>query len=159
MIPVYKKVNGVDAVVAHATVDDDDFQRVAGYARWRLHNYGYAYCKAWIDGERKTILMHRFILGVNDRSIHIDHKDHDTLNNQRYNIVTGTQTDNNKNPTPLPRSDSSSRYKGVGKYRGGWRAQGWKDGKTVWLGKFPTEEEAKIAYDEWRANECLPLLS
>lgn len=60
----------------------------------------------------------------------------------------------NQNPTPNARSDSSSRYKGVGRYRGGWRAQGWKDGRTVWIGKFDTEPKAVAAYDEWRSQQC-----
>lgn len=149
-IPIYKIFEGEDTVVGYALVDDEDFQRVAGYARWRLHNFGYAYCKKWIDGERKTVLMHRLILDITDRNIHVDHRDHNTLNNQKHNIIPGSQADNNRNPTPNARSDSSSKYKGVGRYRGGWRAQGWKDGKTVWIGKFETEELAKSAYDEWR---------
>jgi len=86
--------------------------------------------------------------------VHVDHLDHDRRNNTRRNLRAGTQTENNQNPTPNARSDSSSRHKGVGRYRGGWRAQGWKDGKTVWIGRFDTEQKAVAAYDEWRSRQC-----
>lgn len=34
------------------------------------------------------------------------------------------------------------------------RAQGWKDGRTVWIGKFDTEEEAHEAYERWSNGEA-----
>ena len=136
-------------VVDHALVDDADFQFVAGYSQWWLHSDGYAQCKVGTGQNRKTVLMHRLILGLDGTGLHCDHINHQRLDNQRNNLKACTQTENNKNPSPNPRSDSSSKYKGVGRYRGGWRAQGWMNGKTVWLGKFETEELAAQAYERW----------
>lgn len=138
--------------MAYARIDDEDYRLVSEFPTWRLHNHGYATCKKWINGVRKTILMHRIVMGVDDPAVHIDHSDHDRLNNQKHNLSAGSQAENNRNPSPYPRSDSSSIYKGVGRYRGGWRAQGWKDGKTVWIGKFKTEDDAHAAYREWKGS-------
>lgn len=151
-IPVYKKIFGEPQVVAYALVDESDFQFVAGFSQWWLHSDGYAQCKSGTGDQRKTVLMHRLILGLTEREVHCDHINHNRLDNQRSNLRAVSQTENNRNPTPNARSDSSSQYKGVGRYRGGWRAQGWANGKTVWIGKFETEELARQAYDEWKAG-------
>lgn len=150
-VPIFRRSaeSSRDYVVNYAEVDDEDFEYVNAYSKWRLHNHGYAVCKVWINGIRSTVLMHRLIMNVSDPNVHVDHKDHDKLNNCKSNLLPGTQQENNQNSSPLPRSDSSSRFKGVGRYRGGWRAQGWKHGKTVWLGKYSTEEDAKEAYRKW----------
>jgi hypothetical protein len=141
-------VNKAGDQVGVTIIDDEDYSRVVGYGDWHLHSDGYAHRK--IDG--KTALLHRVILGIVDRDVHVDHWDHDPLNNQRSNLRPGTQADNNRNPTPNARADSSSKHKGVGRYRGGWRAQGWAEGRTVWLGRYATEDEAVAAYEEWRKN-------
>lgn len=156
-VPLYRRRGatrwGVDEPTGFfAAVDDDDFERVSKFGIWRLHNHGYAVAKQVIDEKRTTVLMHRLVLDVRDSSIHVDHRDHDTLNNRRSNLRAGTQRDNNRNTPDRPRRDSSSRFKGVGRFRGGWRAQGFADGKTVWLGKFSTEDEARAAYLGWKES-------
>lgn len=46
------------------------------------------------------------------------------------------------------RQRGSSRYKGVAKHRDKWAAMLSLEGKTIWLGRFATEEEAAKRYDE-----------
>lgn len=145
-IPLWDKTG---AVVDYAWVDAADFERVLSRGPWQKHSGGYACCHETRAGKRCVLLMHRFILGLTDSRIHTDHKNHDRLDNCRMNLQAGTQQENNKNSSPHPRSDSSSRFKGVGRYRGGWRAQGWEDGRTVWLGKHSTEEQARKVYSLW----------
>jgi hypothetical protein len=156
-VPLYRRVGssryGVDEPTgAVAQVDAEDYDRVVAVGLWRHHSAGYATCKIRRAGRRVTVLMHRLILNVDDSTVHVDHRDHDPLNNCRSNLRSGTQADNNRNTPNRPRSDSSSQYKGVGRWRGRWRAQGWEDGRTVWLGAHPTELTAKAAYDRWEAS-------
>lgn len=116
-------------------VDDDDYDWLLGFhEQWRLHKMGYAVCGK--DG--KTVLMHRLILGVEDSSVHIDHSDHNKLNNQKYNLIGGTQTDNNRNTI----------FVGVGwhKAAGKWRA--WSRYECKHLGLFDNKEDAHFAVAE-----------
>ena len=82
-----------------ALIDDDDYERVSKFkwcaAKSAHGNTFYAQSRVR-DGEGRSIpmSMHRFILGITDSDIHVDHQDGDGLNNQRYNIVAGTRSDN-----------------------------------------------------------------
>lgn len=116
-------------------VDDDDYDWLLDFhEQWRLHRMGYAVCGK--DG--KTILMHRLVMGIEDGSIHVDHADHDKLNNQRSNLRAGTQAENNRN----------SHFVGVGwhKAAGKWRA--WSRYECRHLGLFDTELAALNAVAE-----------
>lgn len=116
----------------YAIVDDDDFNRVmAVHQQWRLHSSGYAVC----GKNSTTLLMHRLILEVTDSSIHIDHQDHDTLNNVRSNLIAGTQTDNNRN----------AKFVGVGFHKAAGRWRAWSRYECKHLGLFDTKEEALAA--------------
>ena len=45
-------------------------------------------------------------------------------------------------------AQGACKYKGVSPYRGRWQATIRVDGKLMWLGSFPSAEEAARAYDE-----------
>lgn len=60
----------------------------------------------------RGIRMHRFILGIADPRVQVDHDDRDGLNNQRYNLRTCTNAQNQVNK-PKVRLSDTSRYKGV----------------------------------------------
>lgn len=156
-VPIMRRVGssrwGVDEPTGtFALVDDEDLERVMVLAPWRRLTHGYAVSKQTVDGVRRTILLHRFVLGLHTgpSDVHVDHLNHDPMDNRKSNLSPGTQQDNNRNSSPTARSDSSSQYKGVGRYRKGWRAQGWENGKTKWLGAYDTEREAAAAYDDWK---------
>ena len=129
-----------------ALVDDEDFERVSQF-KW---------CASWHSRQRvytavrrncgTNVLMHRFILQP-PSMMHIDHINHDTLDNRRANLRVCTNAENHRNQRKTP--GTSSQYKGVSwdRRKQKWRAQIRKDYKQQWLGYFADEDEAARAYN------------
>jgi hypothetical protein len=139
-----------------AIVDADDFERVNEF-KWHYHDRatGYAGRKQHIgykDGKRiqKRISMHRFIMGVEDSKVHIDHINHDTLDNRKSNLRLCTNSENRRNQKI--RKGGSSKYKGVHKTRDNkvkpFRASIKFNQKCINLGNFAAELDAAIAYNK-----------
>lgn len=125
-----------------AVVDDEDYDRLAGFS-WYAHTTGGKVYARRKDGHSgPTYYMHREILGVS-KGTGVDHRDGDGLNNQRSNLRVASQSQNMQNR--VARSGCSSKYKGVHFYkaRGNWTAQ--INSKS--LGYFPSEELAALAYN------------
>ena len=135
-----------------AKVDDADFVWLNQW-KWHAHykkHSGKYYATRFIrvDGKIQRIVMHRLILGITDPKVEGDHRDLDTLNNQRYNLRVATSSQNKANVGK--RKDNTSGFKGVYKH-GGKRKKCWvarvkKDGKHQWSGYFYTAKEAGEAY-------------
>ena len=130
-------------------VDDEDFERVSQfkwYADKRRYTF-YAMRHATIDGKQRTIYMHAFIMCNNPMNLHIDHRNRDGVNNQKYNLRFATKSQNAMNMEK--RTGCSSKYKGVRwhKLAGKWMARIQIDKKEIYLGLFEIEEDAAIAYD------------
>lgn len=94
---------------------------------------------------KRTIKLHRLLLGILDRRIGVDHKDGDGLNNRRSNLRIADAVQNGANRRK--NITSSSNYKGVEKSRLRWRARIFHHKKVVNVGHFKTEIEAAKAYD------------
>lgn len=126
-----------------AMVDDADYGVLVNW-KWNCVPGRYTkYARAFING--KNTMMHRYILGVNDEKILVDHKDHNGLNNQRYNIRPCTPSQNVRNTKPR----GTSKYMGVSKMSKGWRAViNVGPGKKCYLGYFMNEIDAARAYDK-----------
>jgi hypothetical protein len=94
--------------------------------------------------DRKTIYLHREVLGVTDPAIEVDHESGDGLDCRRGNLRRATNAQNQAN-RPLSRCNTSG-FKGVS-----WRARSrrWRAqiGRRKHLGCFATLEEAARAYD------------
>jgi hypothetical protein len=133
-----------------AQVDDEDFERLNQH-KWSAHegcNTFYAKRNVYSpDGKQETILMHREILGIYDKSIDTDHQDHNGLNNQKYNLLACTRQRNQWNR--INQKGSRSSFKGVcfHKRRQKWQAAITVNGKHKHLGYFYSEMEAATAYD------------
>ena len=141
-----------------ALVDDEDYARVNKY-KWcaRVERRKdksivkvYALRKVRsATGKSTTQLMHRFILGVTDTSVEVDHNpDNSGLNNQRSNLRLATSAQNSRNRR-LSVANSSG-FKGVSfcKARGTWESKIETEERTTHLGRYKTSEQAARAYDE-----------
>lgn len=140
-----------------ALIDDEDLPLVEVY-RWyaRKQNRGidlwYAMTnRPQVNGVRPSpaqLLMHRVILGVTDRRVMVDHRNHDGLDNRRSNLRTGTQSHNNANQRKRSRP-ASSQFKGVywSSTYGTWISEIQGPHGRRYLGRFPDEVSAALAYD------------
>ena len=99
-----------------ALVDDEDYDFLMQW-KWSVSGK-YAGRGVWFGHKfkpkSKMILMHWEILGRKD-GCHIDHKNHNTLDNRRSNLRHCTISQNQQNRT---KSYGSNRYKGVYEYKG-----------------------------------------
>ena len=108
---------------------------------------------AVVRGRRRTVYMHRQILGLDHGDPReADHRNHDTLDNRRRNLRIVSAA---ANKLHQPSRGGSSRFVGVtwDKPRKKWRAQVQLNGKVQNLGRYASEVEAAAARDAWvRAN-------
>ena len=132
-----------------AIVDDDDYSylmRWKWYA-WKCGKTWYARRNKFPQGgskKRDVIYMHRAIIATSQNEM-VDHRNHDGLDNRRNNIRKCTKAQNQQNQ--LPKDGGESRYKGVSRESSDkWRARISYMGERLYLGSYPTEIEAAIAY-------------
>ena len=137
-----------------ALVDDFDYQFLQKY-KWhvvfkRKHGKPYAQTTIHISGSGKSrvkmnIMMHKLLVNTKN---HVDHIDGNTLNNQRFNLRSATNTENHQNIGKFNRS-TTSKYKGVSKRKNSklWRATIKVQGKQLELGFFASELDAAKAYN------------
>lgn len=148
-------------------IDDEDFDYLNQF-KWHIigdiKKFGYAARSVIKDGIKKSVRMHREIMKVYDANIFIDHADHDTLNNQKYNLRKCTRAENQRNR--IKNTEATSKYLGVNKainikrvfskkqqkpivYRYvKWEAKIQVNRKQIRLGYFLTENEAVLAYNK-----------
>jgi len=127
-----------------AKIDDADFERVNKYKWYYSKISGYA-LRSFTNqqGKQFTLSMHRFINQTPDGYV-TDHRDGDKLNNQKYNLRSCTDTENNQNMRL--RKDSQSGYKGVSYNK---RCKKWDVRvRTKRVGTFADLLEAVVAYDK-----------
>lgn len=132
----------------YALVDDEDFDRLRGFA-WHQTKNGYAARSVWADNSNKKVYMHRMILETPE-GLDTDHIDYNKLNNQKANLRPASRSNNMANVRKA--RNKASQYKGVSKYnrpnlKKPWVAYIKQDYKMVNLGYFETELEAATAYN------------
>jgi hypothetical protein len=98
-------------------------------------------------GEKKVLVyMSRQILGLSDRRVFAEHKNGNTLDNQRENLRPSTNAQNQANVGLVVRNTSG--FKGITwmPKRKKWQARIRHQGKKLFLGYFDLPEEAHEAY-------------
>ena len=127
----------------YAWVDAEDYERVSQY-KWR----------AQVDNDTKDFvavskvgLMSRFIFGVTDPKILVDHKNHNKLDNRKLNLRIANNFTNGYNR--LKNKNNVSGHKGVYRHSNGI---GWifqiNAGGTRYREYFKNLEEAVAARKE-----------
>lgn len=119
---------------AKAIIDDADFEKAAKY-KWYCSSMGYATRTEYIDGIRKEILLHRFLLGAKSGQ-EIDHINRNPLDNRRGNLRFCSRSENNHNRGV--NKNNKSGYTGVYWHKGAkkWLAQIMLDRKRINIGLF-----------------------
>lgn len=135
----------------YALIDDEDFDIVSQYNWYTFPKNNTYYAARTIrkrSGRRTTLFMHRFLLGLTDHKIEVDHVDHNGLNNQKLNLRPVTKSQNYMNQSK--RKNCSSIYKGVHfcKQRSKWVAAIKYNSRKMNLGGFDSEIDAAKRYDE-----------
>lgn len=128
-----------------ALIDDEDFDKLGGYS-WRSLRIkesfyavsGYFAC---------MVYMHRLVL-PDKVGFEIDHKDRDSLNNQKENLRYATFAQNQANKGL--RFDNMSGAKGVCWHPGAgkWMARLNINKRAIYLGVFSDKASAIAAYNK-----------
>lgn len=129
-------------------IDNEDWER-ASQLNWRLQTNKstcYAVAAKGTKQGYKKFYMHRFLLGLEDKTLVVDHKDRNGLNNTRENLRVCTKTQNMQNSKS--KSNNKHGLKGVHYHAqtGLWHSHIRHEGKRKSLGYFSTKEEAHKAY-------------
>ena len=127
-------------------VDKEDFELLNQW-KWSLTSNGYAKRVERKNGKQAQIYLHRFITNC-PKDKDIDHINRHKLDNRKSNLRQC-----------VPQQDAGNmkhhgmyKYKGVtlsgGKRKKKWAAQISIKRKNIHLGRFYTQEEAALAYNE-----------
>ena len=133
-----------------ALVDGFDLHKVdkyTWYPMWSkdIQNY-YAATRIVVAlGEKKTVLMHRLIIGLGDPR-KTDHREPTrTLDNRRINLRPASDAESIRNRRIQKNNTSGTCGVRFDKSRNKWRARIKVNGKEIHLGYFDTREEAVAA--------------
>lgn len=141
--------------VKEVLFDRKDYKLIKNHVWHITYDKGnfYARCYVLINGKFVCKKMHRMILGISDRDRpHVDHKNHNGLDNRRCNIRIATIAENTRNFGTNSRSTTG--YKGVYLYKnpnpnaGKYTATTRFNGKKIHGGYFRTAIEAAQKYNE-----------
>jgi len=125
-------------------VDDEDVAFVTQH-KWYVAKRNYLF--RYIGHSSNFKYLHHELLGATRHS-HVDHINHNTLDNQRANLRICSISQNAMNRNKRP--NTSSRFKGVSFYKRykKWKARVKIDETEIWLGYFNDEINAAKAYNE-----------
>lgn len=86
--------------------------------------------------------MHRYILGINDSKIHVDHKCHNNMDNRKKMLRPTTCHNNTMNEKLTVNNTSGVTGVSWEEKSSKWHSYIWFNGKTIHLGRYIDFEEA-----------------
>ncbi|NJO48255.1 MAG: Fis family transcriptional regulator [Leptolyngbyaceae cyanobacterium RM2_2_4] len=134
-----------------STVDDEDFEKVSKF-KWlyRGGSKGYASRRTSAANGKKWIHLHRFVLGITDPNVEVDHINGNSLDNRKENLRITSRVQNMRNRTHIVLAKSG--YRGVyfkkNVYKPWYSRIRLDNGKDKHLGYHYTAEEAAKAFDK-----------
>lgn len=134
-----------------ALVDNDDFEKVSCF-KWS-YTHGYARRIEKIDGIKKLVYLHRFIIAPKDDYV-TDHINGDKLDNRKQNLRVCLQSENLMNRKL--RGNSKSGFKGVywNKEKKKWHSQVSFMGQRISGKYFSKKEDAAKDYNTNALKLC-----
>lgn len=131
-------------------VDAEDYDYLSQWSWQRSSPKGYA--RRTIrkkGGGYTTLYMHRLLLGSIDEDAVVDHINGNTLDNRKTNLRVCTQSDNLAN---CHVTRGSSGAIGVAPHYGKYQARINRNKKRIYLGRFNTISEARLAIEKYDAE-------
>lgn len=127
-----------------ALVDDEDFELCSSKS-WHMSMKMRPKASYKIGDRWKNVSMHRLILNFPEGK-QIDHKDGNPLNNQKSNLRTCSNTQNQYHRKPK----KGCKYKGIYqvKGKGKWLSHIMFNNKMKHLGTFESDKDAARAYNK-----------
>jgi hypothetical protein len=131
-------------------VDDEDYDMLSKI-NWFSNIDGSGYVSVRSHNGGNLITMPRFIMGITDKSLCIDHINRNPLDNRKCNFRVCSYEDNKRNRKISIKNKSG--YYGVNFYKrtNRWVSKICVGGKRKHLGYFDSKEDAAMAYD----RECV----
>ena len=130
-------------------IDEQDlelFNSLPFYASKTKDGHVYAKSIQGKNGKRKSIYLHRLLLGAKRGQI-VDHKNGNTLDNRRCNIRIVTASQNSANAKPRGKNLAGASKTHAGRQgKKLWTAKIQFNKKAQFIGYFLTEQEAHEAY-------------
>ena len=127
-----------------ALIDEQDLERVMShgwFAEKRKYTY-YASTGFRLNGKTIHVRLHRFILGITDRKVLIDHVDRNGLNCTRQNLRIVTRAQNTINV------ERQNQCLGIRHRYGNYQAYIVHDRKYIHLGSFRSKFDAIAARNQ-----------
>lgn len=121
--------------------DLEDYDLIKDYC-WYINTDGYVATNIWINKTARGLYMHRLIIGCENSDIKVDHINHETYNNQKYNLRIATQSQNNMNSSLSKNNTSGVTGVYFDRKTNKWAAQITINNKTKSLGFFEEFEKA-----------------
>lgn len=131
-------------------VDDEDYEFLNQW-KWRADvtkdGCVYARRQEIVNGKHKTFTIHRMVLKLPEKQGGVDHKDRNSLNNQKSNLRMANDHQNGGNRDV--NANNTSGFKGVTwcKAARKWQAQIMVHRNHHYLGLFEDPKDAARTYD------------
>jgi hypothetical protein len=135
-------------------IDDEDWSKVQTIKWYILKQkqgrqiYLVNTSREYSSGKTINIRLHRFILGITDRLLHVDHINGNTLDNRKQNLRICSPAENARNSKVSTRKDKTTKFKGVRQRKDNkkFQARIRVNRKLINLGHYDKVEDAAKAY-------------